>query len=556
MRRKGSSNIQFVQRIPADVREKAIGQTIEIPIGAGSISVKITASMNSVRISLQTSSPKEAKSRHSKALAYVDAFFESLRHNQPTEITAKMATALAGEIYKGWAEPDRSRRISIVHTPEGWVRDDYVTESEAKAEFEAGASFFEKLGDEPEASELEALIGPIVTRILAQRGIHSTDPASRERVLRASFRAIREGMETAARRAGGDYGKDTNAERFPDWHAPSKTVGLSDKSLLRTPTKGTITELYEGWKREAEASGRSQSTFDSYEHAIRNLIKFLKHDDAALLTEEAMIAYKDFRLASINPKTNKRLSVKTFKGSDLSAFNSIFGWAVANKKLAANPAAIIKVKSAKKVKLRERDFTPEEASAILAAADLKASDTKTKGKAALRWVPWLCAYTGARLGEIVQLRKQDIRKVGDDWIITLTPEAGTIKTKDLREVPVHPHLIEKGFGEHVSGMPEGYLFLDPAKDGTIRGPLRGRKNRLADFARTIVTDPNVAPNHGWRHTFKSIGISAGIQEVLLDAICGHKSQTEGRKYIHPSIDAKVEAVKRFPRYQTGHLHSL
>lgn len=145
--------------------------------------------MDSIRISLQTSSPTKAKSRHSKVLAHADEFFETLRQNRQTEITPKIATALEGEIYKGWVEPDRFRRISVVHTPEGWERDDCVSESEAKGEFEAGVSFFEKLGDEPEVSELEALIRPIVTRVLAQKGIHSTDPASRERALKASSAA-------------------------------------------------------------------------------------------------------------------------------------------------------------------------------------------------------------------------------------------------------------------------------------------------------------------------------------------------------------------------------
>jgi len=70
--------------------------------------------------------------------------------------------------------------------------------------------------------------------------------------------------------------------------------------------------------------------------------------------------------------------------------------------------------------------------------------------AATRWVPWLCAYTGARVGEIVQLRKQDLRSVGGVWVLRITPGAGTVKNKEAREVVLHPHLVEQGFPEFVS----------------------------------------------------------------------------------------------------------
>ena len=57
------------------------------------------------------------------------------------------------------------------------------------------------------------------------------------------------------------------------------------------------------------------------------------------------------------------------------------------------------------------------------------------------------------------------------------------------------------------------------------GPLQGLKNPLAEFAHEIVTDPNVAPMHGWRHRFKTVGMEAGIATRILDAIQGHAPRT-------------------------------
>ena len=74
------------------------------------------------------------------------------------------------------------------------------------------------------------------------------------------------------------------------------------------------------------------------------------------------------------------------------------------------------------------------------------------------------------------------------------------------------------------------------------------KNRLTDFAREVVTDLKVAPNHGWRHTFKTIGREVGIEDSVLDGICGHAPPTVGKSYGGVSITAQVRAFAMFPRF--------
>jgi hypothetical protein len=57
---------------------------------------------------------------------------------------------------------------------------------------------------------------------------------------------------------------------------------------------------------------------------------------------------------------------------------------------------------------------------------------------------------------------------------------------------------------------------------------------LAEFARVIVSDPNVAPNHGWRHRFKTVGMEAGIPPRILDAIQGQAPRSVADTYGHES----------------------
>jgi integrase len=98
--------------------------------------------------------------------------------------------------------------------------------------------------------------------------------------------------------------------------------------------------------------------------------------------------------------------------------------------MASNPADGLKVKSAKVVRTRSKGFSTDEAKALLRQASgyVASAREHTKTAAAKRWAPWLCAYTGARVGEIVQLLKEDIRLTTDGLIIiNITPEAGTVK---------------------------------------------------------------------------------------------------------------------------------
>ena len=86
---------------------------------------------------------------------------------------------------------------------------------------------------------------------------------------------------------------------------------------------------------------------------------------------------------------------------------------------------------------------------------------------------------------MIQLRKQDVRLEDGHYVIHIDPEAGTVKTDEPRDVVLHPHLIEKGFPELLASSKQGYLFIDPADDGDVIGPLKSRRNDIGEFARRL-----------------------------------------------------------------------
>ena len=312
-----------------------------------------------------------------------------------------------------------------------------------------------------------------------------------------------------------------------------------------------MTGLLADWWREAQAAERKPSTYESYSNTLKGFIAFIKHDDAARVTPQDVVAYKDYRLNTPSPRNGKIPSAKTVKDSDLAALKTLFGWAVSNHKLPSNPAQGITIKIGKKRQTRPKGFTESEALAILSACFGYAGGVRENPRtsAAKRWVPWICAFTGARVGEIAQLRSQDVRQEAGDWIIRITPDAGTVKTNQAREVVLHPQLIELGFPAFAKQGGTGHLFLTPAENGDVLGPLSGLKNRLTEFVRQIVPDPEVQPNHGWRHRFTALCRDAEINERVFNAIQGHAGKTVADNYGDVTQKAISAAVKKLPRVE-------
>jgi integrase len=138
------------------------------------------------------------------------------------------------------------------------------------------------------------------------------------------------------------------------------------------------------------------------------------------------------------------------------------------------------------------------------------------------------------------------------------PDAGTIKTRKARIVPLHEHLIGQGFLEMVEGIGKGALFYDDTTPHSAStdpmNPSRSRagnvRGDLAEWVRAQgVTDPELSPTHAWRHTFKQIAERVGITEKVHDAITGHAPASEGRKYGQPTAEDMANALKKFPRYR-------
>jgi integrase len=315
-------------------------------------------------------------------------------------------------------------------------------------------------------------------------------------------------------------------------------------------TSPSCLELFEAW---IKARQPGVSTINRWRVVFRNLQSHFAGCNADSITEQEAREW-------IEGLVTQKRTARTILDIWLPATRTVFGWALDEHVVQANPFVVVTITAPKKARFRETEaFTADETETILKAA-LAVTDTTSPFSAACRWVPWLCAYTGARIGEIAQVRGADIIKQDGIDALRLLPESASTNGSEGRTVPIHEHLIAQGFLEYVATKGSGPLFYTPDRASIAAyspsnprrpGALKARE-RLAGWVRQIgVKDRTVRPNQAWRHTFKQIAMRHDISERIADEITGHAPLAGDRGDRNLSLSGLAEAFRRFPRYTVG-----
>lgn len=333
------------------------------------------------------------------------------------------------------------------------------------------------------------------------------------------------------RRAEGDYGPDPLADTLPVLDsAPSKILAVS------------IMGLFEDYAKTGTATAKTIST---WRKAIRSFVDHIGHDDAEKVTLADAHAWFDALQTS-------GLSARTVRMTYRAALSRVFRVAYDRGRLTENPFHRLEVFGPKQVQTRRKDISDTEAHLILRAAlEEQPQGLSSAHARARRWVPWICAYTGARVNEITQLRAMDIRQVDGIWVFHITPDAGSVKTRKARSVPIHSHLIEQGVTRLADLGDSTPLFYNvgTAKQGTGGHPLHEQMgSKLAKWVRSLGVTEVEQPNHGWRHRFKTVARSVGMDPEARDALQGHAPKTEGQAYGEWPLDALRAEVEKLGRY--------
>jgi hypothetical protein len=473
------------------------------------------------KFSLRTKNPGEAQALHARRAAEIAEKWARLRgHAAPDHVDLY---ALAGEFYremlaKHQRNPgDEKRWLAEIEKHGCMTRKAPVT------------GFYSIVRD-----NREFRYKADANKFLVERG-YVLDRLQFSTFIEAFAGASKLAAEQLLKNVKGDYTPDPNAHRFPK---------------LEPRMVGPELDLWAMWEKYSRRL--KPATRKRWRSVMRAVEKRFGRD-LAKLSFEGLVSWRDELVA-------RNLHPTTISEVYLASVRWILNRCVKDRKLLANVAYGIEVEKSNEPKIRDREFKMEEVRLILQATLKAPSPLMSKENAsARRWIPWILAYTGARLNEITQARESDLKSElnPDDpnesiWMLDITPAAGTVKTGMARKVPLHPHLIEQGFLKYArtrTGLP---LFYDPkrARKKSEENPYYKKVGeRLGEWVHSIGIAEDVQPSHAWRHLFKSIGRYAQIPEDVLDTLQGHQPRGEGAKYGSHWPQMSYRWIKQIPRFE-------
>lgn len=188
---------------------------------------------------------------------------------------------------------------------------------------------------------------------------------------------------------------------------------------------------------------------------------------------------------------------------------------------------------------------------------------RNSGSDAAYWIPLIGLYTGARIGEIAQLRAEDISVTDGVPLLHITDagEGQRLKSNaSKRSIPIHSELIRLGLLDYAKAIQaEGHerlwpmLKIEPERPGLLIS------NWFGLYRRSIGLTDKYPDFHCFRHLVRTKMSRSKIPEKVQDSITGHETQGSiGTKiYQSVSLEDRVEAMESitYPELQLPRVFS-
>lgn len=332
-------------------------------------------------------------------------------------------------------------------------------------------------------------------------------------------------------RGTGDWGPIEALERLPSYSPTSQSLpdrsgtSTSTSDVTRLTFQQVIKRQQEDSNKDLEGQKKAPRTFQGYRADVQRFVRWRSGNDiVATVTKSELDRWRD-------SLAEQKLSSKSIRNK-LGAISAVIGWAIeqnAGDRASdpsipelfphGNPASLVKRPIWHKPESEELTHPMSVAQTVLYAA------RKADDDVACRWIPFLEAYSGMRIGEILQLEEDDLKNYGGFYYLhILANETRRTKTGLSRRVPLHWALVAEGFVEFVEAAPKGRLFPHP-----------NTRRQVARFIRDAARPAGglgkyAAPNHGFRHLFEDIavGLEMGKRCYITGRVFGNSSELYGK----------------------------
>lgn len=572
--RRGGGLYWFRFRLPKDVREAAVPEGWPVALSA-LVSPRNPARFKSeLTHSLRTTEGRKAKGLAAKAIAHAEQLCDAARLALRMVRDGAIVQELSPEDSAALAN---KYHASILTLDEVIRKDGFETERALATGPHAPEPGMSGLDLDVYAEHLAAREGEV------RRGLATTRPPSRTKraasaILKAASVSLPGGTPerhdtdldflAAERRALRDIRARLDGEIVP-------TPAISNQA-----SGPPISKAFEDWSKGSPARGAKKpgaAVVAEGRVILRHFIEL--HGDlpvAAITKRHAReLLSAEERIPKGLPSELRKLSVKALLARNLNAYAPRAA-ATVNKSVQimggvlrraerdghvdhlahwSNPFHKIAVETNPQDAEPYEAFDTQELNRLFASPVFAQGERPQGGKGdAAFWFPVLGLLTGARRGELAQLRAGDIKQDADTdvWFVDFHTAADGNRLKTAasrRKTPLHPVLAGMGLVDYAQGRLKAHgpnASLLPCFAAPVEPKTKAWTKWFSRYLARHVVDHPSKSFHSFRGTFKRFARAAGCEEHVIDALVGHAANSVGRGYGRQR-DASTGALdKGFP----------
>ena len=325
------------------------------------------------------------------------------------------------------------------------------------------------------------------------------------------------------------------------------SVAIVDKAIDAVTAKATSTLFsiaYREYLTEREL-GNAGSTIDSKEGCYLNFQIDFENPQIHNITHEDALIYKKKQL--------RRGLARSTINTKMSFMRDFFKWAIENHKYhQPNPFLKLNIKASSATGTSEEswdNYTTDNLKTIFKRDDyLKFMGIKPD----YYWLPIVCLYTGARIGEVAGVKISSF--ITEGGITYFTPYKPKNKSSK-RRIPVANQLIELGFLQYVEEVralkhDQLFFFLPESKNGYGKNCSR----RFGEYMNKLGLKSSKLVFQSFRHTSIDLLTNQNTNIGLAMGFVGHVAQDKlpsgvsaksvhFNNYDHAHSDGKLSALK-------------